>query len=141
MRFSLAAATTLLALTEARITGIAVPKTIKPGEEFDAIILSSNYIQSVYDVAIAFGYVPGKGYPGTIGQVADSFYLGPDESNQLHNFNKTVKIPKDAPKGKGLVTASLFSLYGASGSPTLSNYNVTVTFGDKTSKEYQSSLP
>ncbi|KAJ3501223.1 hypothetical protein NM208_g16979 [Fusarium decemcellulare] len=54
-------------------------------------------------------------------------------------FNKTLTIPKEAQKGQGLVTASLFSLYGASGSPTLSNYNVTVTFGDKTSTEYKSS--
>ncbi|KAF4472719.1 secreted NIS1 [Fusarium albosuccineum] len=140
MRFSVAAvATTLLALTEARIVGIKVPKTIKPGDEFEAVIISENYIQSVYDVAIAFGYVNGKGYPGTLGPVADSFYIGPDESNQLHSFNKTLTIPKEAQKGQGLVTASLFSIYGASGSPTLSNYNVTVTFGDKTSTEYKSS--
>ncbi|KAI8668276.1 hypothetical protein NCS55_00852800 [Fusarium keratoplasticum] len=140
MRFSIAlAATSLLALTEARIVGISVPKTIKPGEDFEAIIISENYIQSVYDVAIAFGYSPGKGFPGSLGQVADSFYLGPDESNQLHNFNKTIKIPTDAVKGEGLVTASLFSLYGAASAPTLSNYNVSVTFGDKTSKEYKAS--
>ncbi|KAL2682605.1 hypothetical protein Neosp_007057 [[Neocosmospora] mangrovei] len=140
MRFSIAlAATSLLALTEARIVGISVPKTIKPGEDFEAIIISENYIQSVYDVAIAFGYSPGKGFPGSLGQVADSFYLGPEESNQLHNFNKTVKIPESAVKGEGLVTASLFSLYGASSGPTLSNYNVSVTFGDETSKEYKAS--
>ncbi|RSL72244.1 hypothetical protein CEP54_000847 [Fusarium duplospermum] len=140
MRFSIAlAATSLLALTEARIVGISVPKTIKPGEDFEAIIISENYIQSVYDVAIAFGYSPGKGFPGSLGQVADSFYLGPDESNQLHNFNKTINIPTDATKGEGLVTASLFSLYGAAKAPTLSNYNVSVTFGDETSTEYKAS--
>lgn len=81
MRFSIAlAATSLLALTEARIVGISVPKTIKPGEDFEAIIISENYIQSVYDVAIAFGYSPGKGFPGSLGQVADSFYLGPGKT-------------------------------------------------------------
>lgn len=78
MHFPLTTAFALLLTTaHARINGIAVPATIKPGEEFDAIILSSNYIQSVYDVAIAFGYTPGDGYPGSLGQVIDSFYLGP----------------------------------------------------------------
>jgi hypothetical protein len=78
MRFTpLIALTTLLTTAQARINGIAVPSTIKPGEEFEAIILSSNYIQRVYDVAIAFGYSPGDGYPDTLGTVLDSFYLGP----------------------------------------------------------------
>ncbi|KAF7549999.1 hypothetical protein G7046_g8157 [Stylonectria norvegica] len=140
MRFTLAAAAaTLLTLTQARITGIAVPATIKPGDSFDAIILSSNYIQSVYDVAIAFGYAPGDGYPQSLGSVAGSFYLGPEESNQQTNFTKRVTIPKSAVKGEGIVSASLFSLYGASSGPTLSEYNVTVTFGDETSETYKSS--
>ncbi|KAH7144543.1 hypothetical protein B0J13DRAFT_623079 [Dactylonectria estremocensis] len=140
MRLSLAAVASLLAVAQARINGISVPATIKPGDTFDVIIESSNYIQSVYDVAIAIGYAPGKGYPDSLYNVADSFYLGPDESNQLHSFNKTITIPKSVGKGKGLVTASLMSLYGAAYSPTLSNYNVSVTFGDKTSKKYKSSF-
>ncbi|KAF4962644.1 hypothetical protein FSARC_9314 [Fusarium sarcochroum] len=137
MRFSIAAASTaLLALAEARITGIKVPKEIKAGEPFEAIIVRENYIQTVYDSSIVFGYAPTNAYPGSIGQVADSFYLGAKESNKIEPLKEKLTIPKDAPKGKGLVTASLFSIYGASGSPTLSEYNVTVTFGDKTSKEY-----
>lgn len=84
MRFTpLIAITALLSATQARINGIAVPSTIKPGDEFDAIILSSNYIQSVYDVAIAWGYSPGDGYPDTLGTVLGSFYLGPGEWNVL----------------------------------------------------------
>lgn len=72
--------------------------------------------------------------------MTDLFFFSPaDESNILEDINKTLTIPADAPKGKGLVTASLFSLYGASSSPLLSNYNVTVTFGDKTSKKYKTS--
>ncbi|KAH7000176.1 hypothetical protein EDB80DRAFT_104808 [Ilyonectria destructans] len=141
MRLSLAAtAATLLAVAQARINGISVPATIKPGDTFDVIIESSNYIQTVYDVAIAVGYAPGTGYPDSLGSVADSFYLGPDESNQLHSFNKTITIPSSVSKGKGIVTASLMSLYGAAYSPTLSDYNVSVTFGDKTSKKYKSSF-
>lgn len=75
---SVAAVLSALAATAAaRITGIAVPDTIRPGDGFHAVIRSSNYIQTVYDVAIAFGYAPGRGYPGTLGTVTDSFYLGP----------------------------------------------------------------
>ncbi|KAF7545723.1 hypothetical protein G7Z17_g8950 [Cylindrodendrum hubeiense] len=140
MRLSLAAtAAALLAVTEARINGISVPSTIKPGDTFDVIIESSNYIQSVYDVAIAVGYAPGNGYPESLGSIANSFYLGPAKSNQLHSFNETITIPSTIPKGKGIVTASLMSLYGAAYSPTLTNYNVSITFGDKTSKTYKSS--
>lgn len=78
MRTSFAAsATALLSLANARITGISVPETIKPGDTIDAIIVSSNYIQSVYDVAIAFGYFHGDGIPQSLGFVAGSMYLGP----------------------------------------------------------------
>ncbi|KAG5665698.1 hypothetical protein HG530_005947 [Fusarium avenaceum] len=137
MRFSIAAASTaLLALTEARITGIKVPKEIKVGEAFEAIIVRENYIQSVYDSSIVFGYAPEGAYPGTIGQVADSFNLGKKESNKIEPLKEKLTIPAGATKGKGLVTAALLSIYGASGSPTITQYNVTVTFGDKTSKDY-----
>ncbi|ENH66094.1 hypothetical protein FOC1_g10008116 [Fusarium oxysporum f. sp. cubense race 1] len=140
MRFSIAAASAaLLALAEARITGIKVPKEIAIGEPFEAIIVRENYIQSVFDSSIVFGYAPESQYPGTIGQVANSFALGKKESNKVEPLKKKLTIPEGATKGKGLVTAALFSIYGASGSPTISEYNVTVTFGDKTSKEYASS--
>ncbi|KAF5590205.1 secreted NIS1 [Fusarium pseudocircinatum] len=140
MRFSIAAASTaLLALAEARITGIKVPKEIALGEPFEAIIVRENYIQSVFDSSIVFGYAPESQYPGTIGQVATSFALGKAESNKVKPLKKKLTIPESATKGKGLVTAALLSIYGASGSPTISEYNVTVTFGDKTSDEYASS--
>lgn len=79
MRASIAAAATaaLSSLASARITGISVPETIKPGDTIDAIIVSSNYIQSVYDVSIAFGYFHGKGIPQSLGFLAGSMYLGP----------------------------------------------------------------
>ncbi|KAG5814553.1 hypothetical protein H9Q74_006523 [Fusarium xylarioides] len=124
MRFSIAAASAaLLALAEARITGIKVPKEIA--------------VASL--TPIVFGYAPESQYPGTIGQVAKSFALGKAESNKVEPLKKKLTIPEGATKGKGLVTAALFSIYGASGSPTISEYNVTVTFGDKTSDEYASS--
>ena len=92
MRFAtvLAASASLLSLASARIVGISVPNTIKPGDGFNAIIHVENYIQSVYDVAIAFGVAPGNGYPGSLGTVMDSFYLGPgmfysSHFHSLHN--------------------------------------------------------
>ncbi len=83
MRFTIAAAAiaTLLTAAEARINGISVPAVIKPGDGFNAIIESSNYIQSVYDVAVVFGYAPGAGYPGNLGTVLGSYYLGPGMSS------------------------------------------------------------
>jgi hypothetical protein len=79
----LAAAAPLLSLASGRIVGISVPETIKPGDGFNAIIQVENYIQSVYDVAIAFGVAPGTGYPDSLGTILDSFYLGPGKSNSL----------------------------------------------------------
>ncbi|POR33598.1 Uncharacterized protein TPAR_06182 [Tolypocladium paradoxum] len=136
-----AAAAALAALAHGRITGIAVPETIRPGDGFNAVVHSSNYIQAVYDVAITFGYAAGDGYPGSLGVVADSFCLGKEQSNQMHDFKKWVTIPASAPTGHGIVTASLTSLYGAAAMPVLSNFNVTVTFGDTTSDKYVSSGP
>jgi len=76
---TLVASAALLSLASARIIGIAVPDTIAPGSGFNAIIETENYIQSVYDVAIAFGVAPGNGFPDSLGTVMDSFYLGPGE--------------------------------------------------------------
>lgn len=78
LRSTLAALSALVAGANARIYGIAVPETVKAGDEVTAIIATSNYIQSVYDVAIAFGVLPEESaYMGTLGTVLDSFYLGP----------------------------------------------------------------
>ena len=74
---SLLAAAATAAVASARIEGIAVPETIKPGDGFNAHIITANYIQSVYDVAIAFGVAPNAGFPGALGTVMGSYYLGP----------------------------------------------------------------
>lgn len=78
-RASLAAAAGLFAMANARIYGIALPETVKAGDEVQAIIETENYIQTVADIAIAFGIAPeASAYPGTLGQnVLGSFYLGP----------------------------------------------------------------
>ena len=79
MRFSTTAAilASLIPVSLAKINGISVPSTIKPGDGFNLIIESSNFIESVYDVAIVIGYAPGSGYPGDLGTVMGSYYLGP----------------------------------------------------------------
>lgn len=61
------------------------------------------------------------------------------QSNQAHDFKKWVTIPADAPLGRGIVTASLTSLYGAVAYPVISNFNVTVAFGGATSDNYVTS--
>lgn len=79
MRFhtTLAALTGIMGLAAARIESFSVPKTIKPGEEFDAILHGFNYIQTVDEVAAAFGVAAGDGFPDSLGAVISSTYLGP----------------------------------------------------------------
>lgn len=77
MQFSIAAIIPFLASANAIISGIAVPETIKPGSSFQVTIETADYIQAVSDIAIAFGYQTGDGYPDCLGTVLGSFYLGP----------------------------------------------------------------
>lgn len=81
MQLSLAALAPLLATASARIVGIAVPETVAPGSTVVAKIVTQNYIQAVYDVAVAFGFAPGEGFPESLGQVIGSSYIGPSASS------------------------------------------------------------
>ncbi|KAK1979885.1 hypothetical protein LZ30DRAFT_595924 [Colletotrichum cereale] len=78
-RASLAAAASLLALANARIVGIAVPETVRAGDDVDVVVETENYIQKVADIAIAFGMATNaSAFPTTLGQNdLGSFYLGP----------------------------------------------------------------
>ncbi|OJD31790.1 signal peptide-containing protein [Diplodia corticola] len=125
----------------ARLIGVKVPSTIAPGDTFTAIMINEIYIQTVYDVAIAFGIDTPPGHEGYIGQVVGSQYLGPALSNQGQNLNLTVTMPSSAQKGTDQVFyAALYSLYGVSSGPTISSFNVTTTIGEVTSDDYVSSL-
>ncbi|KAK6525692.1 hypothetical protein TWF281_010743 [Arthrobotrys megalospora] len=143
MHFSslLVSAAATFGLSSAIITGISVPATIKPGDGFNMYINTANYIQSVYDVAVAVGIAPGKGFPGALGQVTDSWYLGPEKSNVLYRLPHWTSIPSTTPKGKATYTAAVFSLFGAADAQTLRAFNVSVTIGDTTSTTYVTSKP
>lgn len=73
----LAASATLLSLVHARIDGISVPSTIKPGDTFNLIFENEIYIQSVTDVSMAVGYAEGSNPPGgSLGIFITAFDLG-----------------------------------------------------------------
>lgn len=126
-------------LASARIVGIAAPATIVPGKPFTLTLLTENYIQSVADIAVAWGFSPPPGFPYSLGSLASSAYLGPDKSNTLENVTLEVTAPaglsgvqKDE---KAVLSAGVYSLYGASSGPTVLNANVTVNVGDQVSEE------
>ncbi|OAG02346.1 uncharacterized protein CC84DRAFT_1009733 [Paraphaeosphaeria sporulosa] len=126
------------ALTTARLTGLAAPSTLAPSSPFNLTLITENYIQSVADVSIAWGFSLAPGYPLTLGSFTSSSYLGPDKSNQLENVTIAATAPAELEEWKGkevVLAGSLFSLYGASGSPSLTNFNVTILVGDETSEE------
>ena len=125
-------------LASARIVGLAAPRTLAPSQPFTLTLISENYIQSVADISIAWGYSPAPGFPQTLGAYTNSSYLGPSKSNQRNNITLETVAPAEldifADKNVTLA-ASLFSLYGASGSPAVLSFNVTVNVGDETSEE------
>ncbi|KAH7417580.1 hypothetical protein BKA64DRAFT_718320 [Cadophora sp. MPI-SDFR-AT-0126] len=132
---SLVSGLTLLSAAAARIIGLEAPRTIAAGEPFTVSLLTENYIQSVYDVAAAFGIASGPGYPSSLGAIMGSDYIGPDGSNSLKKLNFTVSTNKNQIAGPSTLSASVFSLYRASYSPLLVPFNVSVTVGDTTSLE------
>lgn len=146
MRFStVAAALSATSLASARIVGIAAPSTIAPNSTFPLTLLTENYIQSVADIAVAYGFTlptasSPTGYNYTVGQYAKSSYLGPEKSNTLKNVTITATasdgLEASPWMGKDVVlTAGVYSLYGASGSATVTSFNVTVKIGEQTSSD------
>lgn len=55
------------------------------------------------------------------------------ESNILTNITFTTTMPLGQPLGSTYLTASIFSLYGAASSPTLTDYALQITIANSTS--------
>ncbi|KAF2186285.1 hypothetical protein K469DRAFT_540081, partial [Zopfia rhizophila CBS 207.26] len=132
------AASATFALTSARIAGLAAPATLAPNSPYTLTVITENYIQRVYDVSVAWGYVAAPGFPQSLGRDVGSSYLGPDKSNILTNISIETTAPaglREAAnaEGKVLLSAAVYSLYGALAQPTVANFNVTVQVGDQTS--------
>lgn len=142
---AITAALTTASLASARIIGIAAPSTLAPNSTFTLTLLTENYIQTVADVSVAWGFqlpttANPTGYPYTLGSFADSAYLGPSKSNTLENVTISATVPaglaSESWNGKDVVlSAGVHSLYGASGSPTVTGFNVTVKIGEQTGDE------
>ncbi|KAJ4985160.1 hypothetical protein SVAN01_09387 [Stagonosporopsis vannaccii] len=140
MRFtSLAAALTSLSAASARIIGIEAPSTLAPNSTFTLTLLTENYIQTVADISVAWGYSVAPGYPTALGSFAQSAYLGPDKSNTLENITVQATVPEglaaDAWNGSVVLSAGVTSLYGASAGPVVMGFNVTVKVGAETGGE------
>lgn len=69
-----------ISLASARITGFAAPATVKADDDVAIEILTENFSQTVYDVAITFGLTPtNASYPGALGTVISTKPLGAGE--------------------------------------------------------------
>jgi hypothetical protein len=145
MRFStLAMALTSATLGSARIIGFSAPSVLAPNTTFPLTLFTENYIQSVSDVAVSWGFEFNEGFPGATGRLTTSEPLGADKSNTLSNITIDAMVPaglaQDIFQDKDLIlTAAVYSIYGASGSPTVTGYNVTVRVGEQTGGEVKTS--
>lgn len=140
----LAAGAALLAgQASAIITGFAVPTTIAAGSDFEVIIETADYIQSVQDVAISFGVAAaGQEHSGSLGTtLLASKFLGPDDSNILTNITVHETIPASTAEGPIVITGALFSLYGVGYSPAVDYFTVNTEIAEFTSSTYVSSTP
>ena len=71
----------LAASANARITGFYAPKSVAAGSTVKLLINGEDYIQSIEDVAIAFGIQHGQHpTPDSLGTLLGSKYLGPGMS-------------------------------------------------------------
>lgn len=130
MRFSTTTSTlflSILSTTTAIITGVTTTPTVYAYNPFTITLTTANYVQSVYDVAVAFGVSPGAGHPDSLGTVVSSAFLGPSKSNILTPITFDVTLPAGTGNGEYLLTAAVYSLFGASSLPTVTEFNTTIT--------------
>ncbi|PSR78497.1 hypothetical protein BD289DRAFT_344446, partial [Coniella lustricola] len=130
----LTASAPLLSLAHARISGIGIPSTIKPGDSFDLVIQGTGYIQSVTDVSIAVGWNYGT-VPfadNALGIFLAAFDLV-SKSNVNDKYNKSLTLPATAAAGDAVFNAGLLSLSGAAYMPVYYPFNVSFAVGNETS--------
>ncbi|KAI5288175.1 hypothetical protein KEM52_001275 [Ascosphaera acerosa] len=139
MKFSIATALTVLAgVASARIDAFTVPKTVKAGEKFEVTLQGHNYIQSMYEIAAAFGYsdfLYGPAASQSLQHYLDAVFLGPEKSNTIANYSFPVSLPADTKDGDYAFTVGLFELIGALNSPNAGTMAANFSVGDKTSDE------
>ncbi|PVI03079.1 hypothetical protein DM02DRAFT_612466 [Periconia macrospinosa] len=129
-----------LATTTARITGISAPSEINNSSSFDLILQGTNYIQTVADISVAWGYSLTPGFFGTLGSEASSVYLGPEKSNKVGDIVIQAPPPQGLALGRDHVLAvAVTSLYGASGTPTVTLFNVTLMMSNRISGQRSNS--
>lgn len=129
MHFStptIALLTTLISTSSAIITGVTAPPTVYVYNPFTVTLTTANYIQSVYDVAASFGVAPGSGFSGSLGSVMTSAFLGPAKSNVLTPLTFEMKLPAGTQNGPYVLSAAVFSLFGASSGPAVTVFNTTI---------------
>jgi hypothetical protein len=95
-------------------------------------------------VAVSWGFSFDEGFAGTIGRFTTSAPLGPSKSNTVSNITINATVPEgmaqDIFQNQDLIlTAAVYSIYGTSGAPTVTGYNVTVRMGDVTGGEVRKS--
>jgi hypothetical protein len=130
MRFSSSSSalflSTLISSSSAIITGVTAPSTVYAYNPFTVTLTTANYIQSVYDVAVVFGVAPGAGFPDSLGNVMSSAFLGPSKFNILTLIAFDVTLPAGTGNGEHMLTAAVYSLFGAGYAPTVTQFNTTV---------------
>jgi Nis1 family len=118
---------TLISSSSAIITGVSTTSTVYAYNPFTVTLTTADYIQSVYDVAVAFGVAPGAGVPDSLGNVMSAAFLGPSQSNILTPITFDVTLPAGTTNGEHMLTAAVYSLWGAEYEPRVTEFNTTIT--------------
>ncbi|KAF8287698.1 hypothetical protein DL93DRAFT_2092196 [Clavulina sp. PMI_390] len=103
----------------ARVVGITAPASVTAGTPFPVTVLTSSYVENIYDYYAVFGMAPldntDAGLHALLGLGVDLIEI--NEYNTVHGaFNVTLTIPInwDSSQGNGVnLRAAVFSTVGA----------------------------